>query len=346
MPKAKRLPSGKWRTRVYVGRNELGRPSYKSITADTKKEAEYLALTYMTQKRMSAQCMTIGEAVDRYIKSKSNVLSPSTIDSYQKIRKNHIVRIERIRIDDITREDIQKWVNSECSVVSAKTVCNIYGLLRATISMYRPDFVFNIRLPRRARKLKRDLPTSEEVFKAVRGKPVELPVLLALWLCLRLSEVRGIKKSAIHGDELYIENVIVTVNREHVEKQLAKTDSTRRIVKLPEQLKKMILEQDGEYATKLSGKAIYSQFTRLMKKAGFDNVRFHDLRHIAASDMNRLGITDRVAADRGGWSTTATMRNVYQHSFSTDRDRAENIVNDYYTELLNMTSDNTDEQHV
>lgn len=346
MPKAKKTPSGKWRVRVYVGRDEFGHPSYKSITADTKKDAEYLALAFMTQKHASKQCMTIGEAVDRYIKSKSNVLSPSTIDSYQKIRRNHIVRIERIKIDCVTREDIQKWVNSECTIVSAKTVCNVYGLLRSTISMYRPDFVFNIRLPRKARKLKRDLPTSEEVFKAVHGKPVELPVLLALWLCLRLSEVRGIKKSAIHGDELYIENVIVTINREHVEKQLTKTDSTRRIVKLPKQLKEMILSQDGEYATKLTGKAIYSQFTRLMEKAGYKNIRFHDLRHIAASDMNRLGITDRVAADRGGWSTTATMRNVYQHSFTPDRDIAENIVNDYYTELFNMTSEDTDDSLV
>lgn len=56
--------------------------------------------------------------------------------------------------------------------------------------------------------------------------------------------------------------------------------------------------------------------------------------HIAASDMNRLGIADRVAADRGGWSTTTTMRNVYQHSFSADREIAEEKVHEYYSEML------------
>lgn len=191
-------------------------------------------------------------------------------------------------------------------------------------------------------RLHRKLPTSEEVVKAVQGTPVDLPVLLALWLCLRLSEVRGIKKSAIHGNVLYIDNVIVTINGKNVEKSLTKTDSTRRVVKLPEQLKEMILAQDGDYATSLSGKAIYSRFTRLMERAGYPHVRFHDLRHIAASDMNRLGIADRVAADRGGWSTTATMRNVYQHSFSADREIAERKVYEYYSNILSNAESGND----
>jgi integrase len=156
-----------------------------------------------------------------------------------------------------------------------------------------------------------------------------------------MSEVRGIKKGAIHDDKLFIENVIVTIGGRDIEKSLAKTDSTRRVVKLPPQLKEMILAQDGEYATTLSRKAIYSRFKRLMEKSGYDNVRFHDLRHIAASDMNRLGITDRVAADRGGWSTTTTMRNVYQHSFEADRVSADEKVSDYYEELLKKFSDDT-----
>lgn len=333
MAKAKKRGS-KWRIRVYTGTDETGKRIYKSITADTKKEAEYLAAEFVAKIKVSTNNITVGEAVDRYIDSKSHILSPSTLNSYQKIRRNHIIKIERIRINSITQEDIQKWINIESTIVSAKTVSNIYGLFRSAVSMQNPEFVFNVRLPRRTKRLKRDLPTSAEVIKAVHGTPVELPVLLSLWLCLRLSEVRGIKKSAIHGDKLYIENVIVTVDGENIEKSLAKTDSSRRIVRLPEKLKKMILEQPSEYATTLSGKAIYSRFTRLMEKNGYSNIRFHDIRHIAASDMNRLGITDRVAADRGGWSTTNTMRNVYQHSFLPDRDLAEQVVHDFYEALI------------
>lgn len=333
MPKAKRLPSGNWRVRVYIG-DVNGKPSYKSITAATKREAEYQAAAYMTKKRASVGSITVGEAVDRYIDSKTNVLSPSTIAGYRKLRRNHINSIEKIKLECLTSEDIQKWINSKAFSSSAKTVSNMYGLLHATILMLRPDFNPNIRLPRRVKPLRRDLPTSEEVIRAVKGSPVELPVLLALCLCLRLSEVRGIKKTAVDGDMLYIENVVITVDGKDVEKQLAKTDSSRRAIKISKKLKNKILKCEGLYITTMTGKAIYSRFTRLMQKAGYDHVRFHDLRHIAASDMNRLGITDRIAADRGGWATTTTMRNVYQHSFSSDRDIADHIIQEYYESML------------
>lgn len=334
MPKAKKLPSGNWRVRVFVGRVN-GKPTYKSITASSKKEAEYLAASYMTKKHVATECITVGEAVDRYIDSKTNVLSPTTIEGYKKLRRNHIKDIEKIKLDSLTNETIQKWINASAMKISAKTISNMYGLLHSTLSLLRPDYVPNIRLPRRTKQLKQNLPTAEDVVRAVRGTPIELPVLLALCLCLRMSEVRGIKKTAISGDLLYIENVMITVGGKSVEKELAKTDSSRRVIRISERLKRMILDRDEMYATTMTAKAIYSRFTRLMKKHGFDHVRFHDLRHIAASDMNRLGISDRVAADRGGWATTNTMRNVYQHSFSPDRERADQVVQDYYESILN-----------
>lgn len=339
MAKAKRLPSGNWRIRVFIGYDDEGKPITKSITAPTKKEVEYLAASYLVKQKTSEQNINIGEAVDRYIESKENVLSPSTIECYWKIRRNYIPPIQKVKLEDVTQECIQKWVNKQALLVSPKTVSNAYGLLRASLAMHKPELVLRVRLPRKTKPLIRDLPTSADVIKAVKGTSIELPVLLSLWLCLRMSEVRGIKKSAIRGNTLLIDNVKITISGKDIEKSLTKTDATRRIVKLPQILKQMILDQESEYATTLSQKALYARFKRAMAKAGFKDVRFHDIRHIAASDMNRLGITDRVAADRGGWSTTATMRSVYQHSFTQDRMDADQIVEDYYEKLLENSGD-------
>ena len=44
MAKAKQLPSGAWRVRVYLGKDNDGKARYESITRPTKKEAEYAAL--------------------------------------------------------------------------------------------------------------------------------------------------------------------------------------------------------------------------------------------------------------------------------------------------------------
>ena len=74
MAKAKKLPSGKWRCLVYshtesIQNNEDGTVKkvrkYESFTADTKKEAEYLAAEYVLKKnrKLRPQSMTLGEAM-------------------------------------------------------------------------------------------------------------------------------------------------------------------------------------------------------------------------------------------------------------------------------------------
>lgn len=86
MAKAKKLPSGNWRVNQYVGKDANGKRIYKSFTASTKKEAEYMAANYTLngdhEQKPPAE-LTLAEAYDRYIESKSNVLSPSTIREYR-----------------------------------------------------------------------------------------------------------------------------------------------------------------------------------------------------------------------------------------------------------------------
>lgn len=333
MAKARKLPSGNWNVRVFDGTDEHGKEHFKSFTASTKKQAEYLAAEYAAKRKQRIESMTVGEAIDRYIAAKDKVLSPATIYGYQKMRRNNLQSIMDIPIDRLTREQVQIAVNNESATHSAKTVINAHGLLSAALAMHNPDFVLRTTLPRKVKKLKRELPTSEDVMNAIHGSPAELPVLLALCMCLRMSEVRGIRKSAVDGNYLSIERVIVTVDGNAIEKELPKTDASRRIEELPDFLRDMILNQPTEYATTLSGKAIYSRFVRCMEKAGFTGVCFHDLRHISASDMHSQGIPDKIAAERGGWAGTQTMRQVYQHSFSADRKAADKKMNERYSKM-------------
>ena len=51
MPKAKKLPSGSWRCRVYSYTDADGKKHQESFTAPTKAEAEMMAAEYATKKR-------------------------------------------------------------------------------------------------------------------------------------------------------------------------------------------------------------------------------------------------------------------------------------------------------
>lgn len=71
MTKAKKLPSGNWRTQVYDYTDENSKKHYKSFTAASKKESEYKASCFALSKHDIDLSMTVGEAIQIYIDSKS-----------------------------------------------------------------------------------------------------------------------------------------------------------------------------------------------------------------------------------------------------------------------------------
>lgn len=338
MAKAKKLPSGSWRIRVYAGQTDDDKPIYKSITAPSKKQAEAeAALFQIKKKRDKTAKITIGEAIDKYIESKSNVLSPSTIRSYRSYRQNYLQGLMDVELDDVTNQIIQAEINKEALSLSPKTLRNAHGLLTAALAVYIPDFTVRSTLPAKEHKI-REFPTPAEVITIIKGTPIELPCLLALWLSLRLSEVLGIRYSDINGDTLTIRNTKILVEREMVVREQTKTYSSTRQLKVPEYILSLIEQSkednDSEYVVTLSGAAIYSRLKRLLKKHDLPHIRFHDLRHLNASVMVELGVPDKYAMERGGWSTDSTLRNVYQHTFDEKRKEIDNQINEYFEKLL------------
>ena len=55
-------------------------------------------------------------------------------------------------------------------------------------------------------------------------------------------------------------------------------------------------------------------FKAALKRAGLrESVRFHDLRHAAATLMIEAGVDTKIASARLGHSTTAITQDLYQH---------------------------------
>lgn len=336
MAKAKKLPSGSWRVQLYIGKDDAGKRQYKSFTAPTKKEAEAAAALYSVQKKQKdAIGMTVGDAIDKYIESKENVLSPSTISGYRIIRRNYMQGLMDVPLDEITNVLVQAEINKEALRLSPKTLRNAHGLLSAALGVYLPDLTLRTTLPAKQRKL-RELPEPTEVFAAIRGTEIELPCMLAIWLGLRMSEVRGIRYSDISGNMLTIRSTKITIEGEDVVRDQTKTYYSTRQIRLPQHIRDLIKRQDGsgEYVVELSGQAIYKRFIRLLEREGIKPMRFHDLRHLNASVMHELGVPDKYAMERGGWSTPDVLRNIYQHTFDDKRREIDEIIDKYFEGLL------------
>ena len=117
VPEPKQLPSGAWRIQL--------RREGESVTADTYEACRAEAvkvrrkwLQYQEDHPQPEKFLSLGDAIDAYISSKDNILSPSTIRSYKKYRK---YRLQPCMSWNIYDPD-NKWqsaVNNEAKDVSA-----------------------------------------------------------------------------------------------------------------------------------------------------------------------------------------------------------------------------------
>lgn len=340
MATPKKLKSGRWRAQVYLGKRD-GKNIYGSVTADTKAECAFKAAQLKEHGiPEEAEKMTVGEAIDAYIASCAT-LSPTTIAGYKKIRRNYFPALMDEPISGLNAVCLQKAINAEIRReterrhnLSAKSIRNAWGLVAASLR-YVSGLTYNVKLPKDDPKFL-ELPDPAVVMAAVRGSDIELACILALWLSLSMSEVRGLKYSSIRHGCIYIDQVVVDVDGQPVEKKRAKVASRNRVLNLPPYIMQLIREKTAyndyeagrisdDYLCPFREWTIRRHLDRLLP-----GMSFHQLRHLNASVMLQLGVPDKYAMERGGWSTPDVMKRVYQHTFSDARKTFDRSIDDYF----------------
>ena len=328
-----------YRVRVY----DKDTKKYKSFTAATKREAERLANEWLNGKPDETNGFDFETAANEYVKAKSDVLSPTTIQGYRTILRNNCNRILDIKLSDINHRLVQDWINELTVNKSPKTVHNVYGFFTAVLSYNDCSIKLSkVRLPQKCKTFKR-LPSPQVVIDTFKGSEIEIPVLLGIWCGMRISEILGIRKCDIDGDVLTINQVLVTVDNEPTIKQNAKTYNSNRQIKLPRPILDLIYNyntdiNNKEPIIKLTRKQIYGRFVKAMTKQGY-KITFHDLRHINASVMAALKVPDIYAMERGGWSNTSTLKGIYQQTFDSDREKVDSQIDSYFTKIYDQKYD-------
>ena len=349
--KAHQLPSGSWNIQVPISKEwdeSRGKWKYKmgSLTAPTKAEVELLAaeweLSHNEIKRKSANPV-LKEAISAYIEKNKGILSESTISAYITARDHGFPELMNMRIRSITEDIMNAAIKREYSrkkekggaVISPKTVKNEYGLIATVCREY--NITWNVKL-RSYKPPVHELSTPETLFKTFKGTDIELPVLLAMWMTLSMSEIRGLTKSgSIKGDLLYIDRVKIYAGGEDKIKPVAKNTTRNRGLTIPDYIKGLIDMVETDELVPLSSKVIEYKFRKIMEKANLPHMTFHDLRHVAVSTMEMLNIPDKYKQERGGWKTDSIMRSTYIQTFNPIRKAFDKMIDDYYEQIINAS---------
>lgn len=331
MSEAKKLPSGRWRNRLFVGRDENGKRIYESFTADTKKEADYLAslraheLEAGIRRDRNPGQLTVAEAVAGYIDSNRFTLKPKTIREYEGYARRYMQGLNKFRIRDLTTQICQREINREAKRLSPKSVKNAWGLVLTSIRAAQPEFHVDVNLPAKVPK-EMTIPTDEELMDLladIEGKRLEIPVLIAATTGLRRGEIAALDFK--NDFDFKTNRIRVHRSMQHDTEgnwfavEGAKTEKSTRWVDCPEWVMEKIRNLPEDYVP-VSAAVMTSRFRRVADAHGLHNLHFHNLRHYYASLLISIGCPDQYIISRLGHSTTNMLRQVYGHII-TEKDR-------------------------
>lgn len=330
VPIPRQLPSGRW----FIQLKAEG----KSITEDTQDlciaKAKAIRAGFLEEKA-KAPVITLSAAIDKYIESRSNILSPATIRGYRRIQRGRFKSYINTPISKIT--DWQSVCNNESTLCSAKTLKNAYSFVHSVMS-FNGISIPAITLPQVVKKERPWLePEQIKVFvKLIQGTDFEIPALLAL-CSLRRSEIYGLTWDKIdlsgNGTITISGSVVQDDNGVYVNKETNKNESSqRRIPILIPQLKEALISAKNKSGFVCSGRPDYlaRKVNRICKLNGLPEIGTHGLRHSFASLAYHLHLSILETMRIGGWSEPGTVQRIYTHLSERDKNDAMIKIQEFY----------------
>jgi integrase len=201
---------------------------------------------------------------------------------------------------------------------------------------------------------------SATLLDALRHSRVYWPVLIALTTGVRRGEVLALRWRHVDLERGTL-SVVTSLEqtRAGLRFKSTKTDKERAVV-LPsyavEEFRRLKLQQAQELLTlgirqsgdtlvcaradgePLQPRSLTHEFRVLMARfKGLPRVRFHDLRHSAATQLLAIGVHPKIVQERLGHSTIATTMNLYSHVSETMQEDAAAKLDAVFRNAVNTT---------
>ena len=259
---------------------------------------------------------------------------------------------KKIKLIDLKPTDIQKYYDFLFSNgLSGNSVLHYHSVVRKSLdtaiklNMINTNIADKIERPKKNQFIgdHYNIEELQELFEKSKGDPLEIVILLASFYGLRRSEILGLKWNAIDmkNDTITIKHKVIETmingKRTLILKDKTKNSSSYRSLPLVPEIKEALLKHKRkiEENMKLLGNTynyeykdyicvdktgkifrpeyITDHFSWLLKKQGLRHIRFHDLRHSAASLLLRQNIPMKAIQEWLGHSTYSTTANIYAH---------------------------------
>ena len=272
----------------------------------------------------------------------------STYLNYRKLLKNYIVPgLGKVKMHRLTPQQVQAFYSKKISDgLSPKTVNNIHGVLHKALDNavkwnILPRNVCDAVTPPRIPRKEKNVLTKEQaqlLLQEVKAHRLEALLALAITTGMREGELLALRWQDISFEDrsLQVKRAVSYLKEYGYVESEPKTAKSRRTIKLPvfviEILKRHRAQQEerqreagsvwmskdlvftnaqGYY---FSSSTMRKVFRRFLISIGLPHMRFHDLRHSAATILLTMKVHPKVVQEILGHSQIAMTLDVYSHA--------------------------------
>lgn len=279
----------------------------------------------------------------------------TTYGSYQYFiekRINPYFDEKNITLQKIRTVDIQEYYNTMLSKGTKwNSVAKHHAVIRKALDYaVKMDYILvnpavKIETPKRQKFIAEHYNREElqELFEAVKGDLLEVPVILSAFYGLRRSEALGLKWSAIDFEQktLCIKHTVCRISVDGkdviVRKDTTKNKTSLRTLPLIPDVEKLLLKTKKQQESNrrkcrnaynkefldyvcvddmgnlLRPDYLSQHLQTVLKRNNLKHIRYHDLRHSCASLLIANGVSLKEIQDWLGHSDFSTTANIYSH---------------------------------
>ena len=291
-------------------------------------------------------------------------LKLSTYALYRRHLDNHLIPVlGHIQLQKLTADQVQAFCSKKSKEgLSAGTVRLLHTILYAALqdAVRWKRLAINVcdavTLPRLTRPEIQplDQEQAQQLLEAAKGNRLECLLTLAIATGMRLGEILALRWEDINIEErmLRVRHTVDYVPGHGKVESEPKTEHSRRSIMLP-QFVIDALKQHRAYQLESRLKAgatwreqglvfpnrrggyfsrmrLYALFKQLLKEAGLPDMRFHDLRHSAATILLSMSVPSKVVQEILGHSNIGTTMNIYGHVLPSMQRDAMDDMDDFF----------------
>lgn len=334
-----------------------GKQYQKSTETSDKKQAENVYCKIKTQlieekwfEKLPGEEKTVRELMEKYLKehSKSNK-SPTSFLRDRQVSDHWIQFLGNMQLSEVTSNLISQFkqkrrengaapatINKELSVFS-----HAFNLSIKEWGWVRDNPVRNVSREKDHRGIERWL-TVEEEEKLLNQSPLWLKeiIVFAIHTGLREGEILSLKWSQIDFSR---KALVISEQKNKGVDTLPLNETVLSVLREKTKIRNIysnlvFLSNNG---TKMDGGNLRRAFYASCKRAGIENLRFHDLRHTFASRLVQAGVDLYAVQKLGRWKTLSmVLRYAHHHpeSLRSSVEILDKIRPNFMTNLLQSTT--------